>query len=178
MRTGGAITHAAALFGVAVLSVLVLSCASQQPPRVRPDWRAEQEIWWTDSGLVKRALVEHLRLQDRHPQLKDEHDAYWSIASLVLLLDGRSDPLTLQTLADLTSYYWGESGGEVFQCVVLRKGKAIVPFLQRSLDAPENDCHEALGENGSGCLQETEYRKGLRALLNAIARDERCAIER
>ena len=170
--------HASLLVGLAAVSLALSACAAQKPPEPHHESQERQGVWWTDGGLIKNALVAYFRLEEHHPDLEKVHDLYWNTVSLVLILDGRNDPTTLQTLADLSSYYWGESGGEMFDCVVWRKGGAIVPYLQKHLDDLPSDCRITLGDGSARCLQEAEYRGHLRGLLSSIARNESCSVER
>jgi hypothetical protein len=163
---------------VGLALVVVVGCVHRASTRQPAGWRAEQEVWWTRSGLVKDAIVSYLRFLDEHPEVDEASSPYWEIVSLILLLDGEHDTATLEALADLTSYYIGESGAEVMHCIILRTGSKLTPMLEERLSSGRNDCHAVLGASSTRCLAGDDYRAFLEGTLKAIKRDESCYIER
>ncbi len=163
---------------VAGLALATAGCANRAMTQPPSGWRADQEVWWTTPDLVKNAIVAYLRFLDENPDAERAPSPYWEIVSLALLLDRREEPEALEALADLTSYYVGESGNELLHCVVLRSGPGVAPFLKERLRSGPNDCQTVLGATSKQCLAERDYRAFLEATLAAINRDESCHVER
>jgi len=165
----------ALLIGIVVLPACA---AAQKPSGSSTDWRAKQDVWWSAGNLVKGALVAYLQLQDRHPEIQREVEPGWDIASLILILDSHSDASTLKALSELSSYYLGESGGELFHCVVLRKGSTLAPNLRKLLADDRSDCRVTLGKESTHCLSDAEYRSNLQGIIAELGRNQSCTIEK
>jgi hypothetical protein len=160
----------------AMLVVVAAGCVHRPVAGQPSSWRSDQEVWWTTPGLVKNAIVAHLRFLDEHPEAEQMSPPYWETMSLILLLDQRQDRATIEVLADLTSYYIGESGNELLHCVILRLGPNLAPLLEERLSSGRNDCQTTLGSS-KRCLIGSDYRTFLETALGSIRRDESCYIE-
>jgi len=94
-----------------------------------------------------------------------------------LILDSRNDRTTLNVLASLSSYRLGASGGEVYQCVLRRKGSKILPQLQNILASGKNECAESIGRNAPSCQTTSEHETWLKDTIVAIKADRSCTID-
>jgi hypothetical protein len=61
------------------------------------------------------------------------------------LFDRLDSPAALEELASLSGYYLGARGEEVFDCLALRKGKALEPYLEQSIHSGNAECSQKLG---------------------------------
>ena len=162
--------------------LLVLGgCVNEKIPsrsqRPEEEWRSRQSIWWNDTALVKDAVCKYAQWMHELPEPERSTAPDWEISKLVLILDKRDDESSLRALSDLTSYYLGESGGEVLRCVTIRKGKAIVPLLKKDLSVTENDCLASSKNQHGACRTVDEYHNYVTELVNAIERNQSCYIE-
>jgi hypothetical protein len=151
-------------------------------------WQSKQMVWWNEAQLVKTAVVSVLALQAANPTLQSaptftEHRT--SVTDLLLLFDSMRSKGSVETLAELTPYYFGEAPGEMYSCLLLRKGKALVPLISKLLASKRNECIEKFGppkDRLEGlevpvCLADETYRSRLRSTLEGIRSGATCTIE-
>ena len=161
---------------VLLLAVLVEGGQPAVPSR---DWRTQQTAWWSEDRLLKDAIVstahlvaERRDLQSAPPFVEHASD----VLSLVLLFDSRQSEESLGTLASLNSYYLGESAGEIYRCLLLRKGGRIRPQLARLESEAPTECLQRFGK-GNTCLTQEAAQRRLAGILSDIERNAPCTIE-
>lgn len=168
---------------ILLLAPFVMTCAyAAEPSGKDMDWRQRQEIWWRNSdslvdGIVTFARVRFLAKSD-DTLLAEVTD---SQVGLLLILDSDSSDAALTNLARLSSYYLGEAPGEIYQCVVLRKGTRMLPALKQQLARRDSD--ECVGKHGDSKLCVSNLRPeghlaAVSGLIAAIERDAPCTLER
>jgi hypothetical protein len=74
----------------------------------------------------------------------------------------------VEDLANLSSYYLGEAAGELYRCLVLRKGEKIKPALKKLAANKSNECIDRFGAQAKICLPDKEYRDTLRRYIETI----------
>ena len=150
------------------------------------DWREAQDVWWQDEKLLKDTVVFLLRIRGENAGTAAQtSEIDWRLLNLLLLYDKRNDLVDINNLATLSGYYLGAAPGEVYSCLVLRKGKKIQPSLKELLKQNKNECPTQLDSTGhkiSGkavlrCLSAEDYERKLTAFINAIEKDQSCNIE-
>lgn len=170
MRLGAALRFLCVAWSVFV-------CAMNIALATSGDWRKEQTIWWNDAQLVKNAVVDYLKLLNSNPNLMSKDNPLWRVDSLILILDSANDLTTLKVLSSLSSYNLGASGGELYQCVVRRKGSRILPLLQATLASGKNECTESVGRDATVCRTPVEHSVWLKDNIAAIKADRSCTLE-
>jgi hypothetical protein len=138
-------------------------------------------VFFSEATLVKQAIISNAVLANSHPQLDGDaayqkHSA--SVYDLLVLFDAMHTRESLQTLVSLNSYYLGESFGEMKECVVLRKGHLILPYLLVQLGTKDDECIQELGKTSPQlCLGRKEYHDEVMRLVGDIRLGERCSDE-
>lgn len=181
-------THAT--ISLIVTAIVVYGSTNQVSAKdVDSDWRTKQDIWWNDDEIVKDVLVSTTVVQSTKPQASSnplEAELFSHAGDLLLLFDSMASPRSARTLASLAPYYLGEAAGEMYSCLVLRKGKSIMPALSQLASSNQNECIEKYGPPEtdpkgakiSPCLSDLEYRKRLRFLIQESESNQSCTIER
>jgi len=138
--------------------------------------------------LLKRAIVSDLALfaQDRNLQPRtgySDHMKY--VTSELLLFDRMDSPEALSMFASLSGYYLGAPAEKLYQCLALRKGKALEPQLERYLHDGNPECINELGQDFSKpsgsldgyalCSTSQQQEKRLTDLIAMIDNRESCA---
>jgi hypothetical protein len=132
--------------------------------------------------VVKDAIVAGLALRALRPDLKTDRKVsseFWRISALLVLFDSMSSKGDVAVLASLSTYYLGEAPGEVYECLLMRKGRSVRPFLDQILVSPENECRDRFGSDAAAglCHTDDERRQLLRTVLARIDRNTPCTIE-
>jgi hypothetical protein len=112
----------------------------------------------SDSVLVKRAILSE---PDSEPVL-----------ALLLLFDSWNSEDSLRVLASFSNYYLGEASGALYDCLVLRKGKSIRPYLEEELRSNRNECRQNYSE---GRCRSSERKERIGDLISRINRGESCS---
>ncbi len=160
---------------VCVLSLPRLLRAGETPSR------GPSQPFFSEPTLIKRAIVSNAVLLKSHPEL--ESDAAYQrhsleVNDLIALFDAMQSPECLRVLVSLNSYYLGESFGEMMECVVLRKGKLVLPSLSDQLSSNASECARELAEvHPQLCLSARDYRERVKRLLRSVRSGERCSDE-
>ncbi len=138
--------------------------------------------------LLKRAIVSDLAVfaQDHNLQPRtgySDHMEY--VARQLLLFDGMNSPEALIMFASLSGYYLGATTEKLYQCVALRKGKALAPLLEHYLHDGNPECTNELGQDFSNpsasldgyalCSTSQQQENRLIDLIARIDNGESCA---
>lgn len=172
------------------LSCSAISIAESSDRADQENWQeTKQVIWWHDDELIKNAVISAIALRVAHPELSNEvefRDHYSNVVDLLLLFDAMDSDRSLETLASLSPYYFGAHPGEIYTCLLLRKGKKIKPFLIKLLNSKSNECIARFkdvpvsgtpGAKVYACLSDDLYRTLLKSYLEDIEKNEWCVIE-
>ena len=92
------------------------------------------------------------------------------VATLLYAYDSLSSKRDIRDLASMTSYYLGEANGVLYRCLILRKGKAIMPALEELAAKHANECIDHFGTQTKMCLSDKEYRDSLSYYMDTIAK--------
>lgn len=105
---------------------------------------------FSTARLLKRAIVSDLAVftQEqigRSDTAHTDHSEY--VVSRLSLFDPMSSPEALGVFASLSGYYLGVRGEKLYDCLSLRKGKALEPFLKQYFRNGNPECLRDLGQN-------------------------------
>jgi hypothetical protein len=99
--------------------------------------------------LLKQAIVSDLAIftQERvgSDMAPTDHSEY--VVSRLALFDPMGSPEALGVLASLSGYYLGARGEKLYDCLALRKGKALEPLLEQYLHNGNPECLRELGQS-------------------------------
>jgi hypothetical protein len=100
--------------------------------------------------LLKRTIVSNLALfTQEHTGRSDK--AYADLSEYMVhqlsLFDPLDSPEALGVFADLNGYYLSARGEELYDCLSLRKGKALEPYLEQYLRNGNAECPQELGQS-------------------------------
>lgn len=164
-----------------VLAVLVLSSGVQTAARILNIGgvasASTASRFASDGFLIERALVSNQMLYDALPAVR-QNKTYLShsddVKALLVLFDNMHSDESCRILANLGGYYFGEDAGELYECVVLRKGNEMIPFLRHEIASSE--CSEKFADSHPElCLNSKDRRMYLGRVLNELARGEECS---
>jgi hypothetical protein len=138
--------------------------------------------------VLKRAIVSNLALFVTE-QTSRSDKAYAALSENLVrklsLFDSLGSPEALGVLASLSGYYLGARGEELFRCLVLRKGKALEPYLEQYLHNGNPDCSQQLGAtftkpssalDGYALCPSDQWQKAqLTTLIAAIYSESACS---
>ena len=100
--------------------------------------------------LLKRAIVSNLALliqeQGARSDKASAQQSEYPVHQL-LSFDQLSSPEALGVLAGLSGYYLGAPGEELYDCLSLRKGRALEPYLEHYLHNGNAECSQELGQS-------------------------------
>ena len=96
-----------------------------------------------------------------------------SVQPLLFLLERSKEPAADQALIDLSWYRLGEANLEIYMCILLRRGPAII----RRLRTAKNDCAAQLGGGAAVCVSKTERAEILREMAARVEQREPCELE-
>jgi hypothetical protein len=115
------------------------SPASSPIPLVQPTFSTAQ--------LLKQAIVSDLAVYVGQPNLSAPADASQVayIVGRLSLFDRMDTPDTLEVLASLSGYYLGAPAERLYDCLSLRKGKALEPHLEQFLRSGNPECMRQFG---------------------------------
>jgi hypothetical protein len=114
----------------------------------------------------------------KQPERQHDENAYSEIVDLLLLFDDRSSQETMDLLASLSSYYLGAYGGELYTCIVLRKGTKILPAFEVLQSTGHNDCIGRLGLENKLCFSGDQYQSKIELIIRNIEKNQSCYLER
>jgi len=98
---------------------------------------------------LKRAIVSDLahliEEQTAGGKASAGHSEY--LVRQLSLFDPLGSPAALEAFAGLSGYYLGARGEELYDCLSLRKGKALKPYLEEYIHNGNAECTEELGQS-------------------------------
>ena len=157
-------------------------------PPAAPTKAAPSAFEPSTSKLLKRAIVSDFAVfaQDHNLQPRtgySDHVEY--VTSQLLLFDGLNSPEALSMFASLSGCYLGAPTEKLYQCLALRKGKALEPQLEHYLHDGNPECINELGQDFSKpsgsldgyalCSTRQHQEKRLTDLIAKIDNGESCA---
>jgi hypothetical protein len=143
------------------------------------DWRSQQRIWWTTPSLVKNAVVNFLGLRSS-PNIDLPGKKPESVVELLLLLDKKADRETVNALADLSTYDPGTYGSEIYTCLIVRKGRIMIPALEERDSDKADDCVKMLGAGHPSCIASRgpgARHERIVDLVTRVKNNQPCGIE-
>lgn len=133
------------------------------------------------SSAVYDALIA-LEPADREAESKGDDRATDRIASakhgLLLLFDGLNSEPAIRKFIALSHFDLGTHSSETFDCVAIRKRRAIRPIVEQELTKPTDPCTPEFGKDNPICLSPEQTTSRLRSLLYMIDNKEECPLER
>ncbi len=129
---------------------------------------------------LKKTLIDSAFVMTKHkkylntPEGQDLLQLVYNCNELMYLFDCLDDEASLKAFASLSSYYLGEHVGEIYDCIALRKGKDLLPFLEAMLRNKENECIRINGPKCTVCQDREWYFNYLKALIERIKKGETC----
>jgi hypothetical protein len=138
--------------------------------------------------VLKRAIVSNLGLFVTE-QTSRSDKAYAALSENLVrklaLFDQLGSPEALGVLASLSGYYLGARGEELYRCLVLRRGKALEPYLVQYLHNGNPECSQQLGpiftkpssalDGYALCPSDQQQKAHLTTLIAAIYSESRCS---
>ncbi|HTY56507.1 MAG TPA: hypothetical protein VMB26_14965, partial [Candidatus Binataceae bacterium] len=206
-RSGGSLAYYARV--VAILLLLVAGAVSTTlarswsyhykpiaaKPSATPTTEANIALAKPASGeqlsparLLKRAIVSNLALfvlqQNSYSEKAyADHSAY--VTSRLSHFDSLTSPEALAVFASLSGYNLGARAQQLYECLSLRKGKALEPYFEQYLHNGSNECVHELGAsmtqpnaalgNHPLCPSDEQQKIRLTTLLSAIESAKTCS---
>jgi hypothetical protein len=154
-----------------------LAAKGQGSHQARSGQAARTGVWWSDPEVVKNAIVQYLLFEVSHREiLSSDQNFYQSVMNLFLLFDAWGSDVALRELAALSSYHTGVAGGEIYSCIVVRKGPPMIEFLEREARG-SGECTSRFPDAKRVCLDDEARRSRVRSLIHRIESQEECAVE-
>jgi hypothetical protein len=99
--------------------------------------------------LLKRAIISDLVLLVQEQNGGRPHKAERSEYLIRQLsgFDRLSSPGALEVFAGLSGYYLGARGEDLYDCLSLRKGKALEPYLEQYVHSDDAECSQKLRQS-------------------------------
>ena len=138
--------------------------------------------------LLKQAIVSDLAIFTQEGSVgtdmsRRDHSEY--LVSRLALFDSMGSPEALGVFASLSGYYLGARGEKLYDCIALRKGKALEPFLKQYLGNANPECLWDLGQKFAApsdalgghalCLSDQQQRDHLTNLIVEIDTAKSCS---
>jgi hypothetical protein len=99
---------------------------------------------------LKRTIVSNLTLFTQEHTVRSDK-AYADLSEYVVrqlsLFDPLDSPEALGVFAGLNGYYLSARGEALYDCLSLRKGKALEPYLEQYLSNGNAECSQELGQS-------------------------------
>jgi hypothetical protein len=100
--------------------------------------------------MLKRTIVSNLALFTQEHTVRSDK-AYAGLSEYVVrqlsLFDPLDSPEALGVFAGLNGYYLSARGEELYDCLSLRKGKALESYLEQYLGNGNAECSQELGQS-------------------------------
>jgi len=142
----------------------------------------------TTARLLKRAIVSDLAtfVQEQEIRSAKASARHWGfVVSHLMSFDPLSSPDALGLFATLAGYFLGTGGEEAYDCLSLRKGKILEPYLVKYLQSGSHECTQELGdtftkpsdalEGHALCVTNQEQQAHLGTLLAKIDAGQSCS---
>jgi hypothetical protein len=142
----------------------------------------------TAARLLKRAIISDLSLYVMEQGVRSneafaEHSEY--LLGRLSLFDSLNSPRALEVFAGLSGYYLGARGEGLFDCLALRKGKSLEPYLEQHMRNGSAECSQQLGPDFTVptdalgghalCPNGEQQRSHLTALIAEIGSGKPCS---
>jgi hypothetical protein len=163
--------------GLATAISLVLAGCAAAPEGAEDTGVSRSGVWWTDAKLVKSVLINYLGFRAENQSVAANTGFGTDVIDLVLLFDAWDKPGDLQALASLSSYYLGAHGGETYSCLVVRKGRAILPELEQEMARRPSECSKRYGDKEGVCFSNETRISRLRGMIERIESNQTCTVE-
>jgi len=163
------------IFWAFIAMSLIAGCGCSTATR---STNTSHDVWWESSEVTADAIVGYLAFRHQERVVAANAEFYAKIMSLVLLFDEWDSEKSMETLADLGSYYLGAHGGELLSCIIVRKGSLAQATLDAVRRSDRNDCAQRFGRSSPICVDEQAYRSALDELVDRIEAGERCTVDR
>lgn len=100
--------------------------------------------------LLKETIVSDLAARVRRANVAGEATSTSDtesrrIISLLATFDKMDSTDDLRVLTELSDYYLGKDAEAVYDCVLLRKGSTLTPYIKQAIDQASTDCVRKLG---------------------------------
>jgi len=143
---------------------------------------------YSTAVFLKRAIISDLAVYVRDTNLgtyapSADHSQY--VVSRLLPFDQMNSPEALSILASLSGYYLGRRGEKLYDCLSLRKGKKIEPYLAQYLRNGNSECAQELGpsfvnpsaalDGNALCPSNRKQAERLARLISEIDSGESCS---
>jgi hypothetical protein len=133
--------------------------------------------------LLGKAVVSDLVQEQSVPSAKAHRDPSDYVVHQLSLFDPLDSPEALEVFANLSGYYLGFRGGELYDCLSLRKGKLLKPYLEQSLNSTNVKCSQELGATKPSyapsayalCVTDRQQKTHLTALIAKIDSGKKCS---
>lgn len=161
-----------ALLGTAVVAFLGCSIPGSGLPHSR-----ESQISVADVACDALVALEPAR---RVAEASGDSDSATRIATatqgLLMLLDSQDSEPALRRLLDLAYFKLGAASTESYNCIVVRKGAAIAPLIEREISGTSSPCEAEFGSASQICRSRDATAANLRFLASQIESGESCAL--
>jgi hypothetical protein len=142
----------------------------------------------SSARLLKQAIISDLAFfiveqSSRPDKAYAEHST--DLIQRLSLFDRLDSPAALEEFASLDGYYLGAPGEELFDCLALRKGRALKPYLEQSLYSGNAECSQKLGQSFTKpsdvlggyalCATDQQQKAHLRILIGEIDAAKTCS---
>ncbi|MGD0073721.1 MAG: hypothetical protein ABSD31_05210 [Candidatus Binataceae bacterium] len=124
--------------------------AAPESPEVQPTPLATEQF--SKAQLLKNAIVSDLAIYlqgqpSSANKASDEEIAF--LTTTLSSFDQMDSPEALAVFASLSGYYLGARGEKLYQCLSLRKGKNLKPYLERYIRSGNPECASRFGQRFS-----------------------------
>lgn len=122
---------------------------------------------------IRDVILKFLDVKQKSSCKREFDELYWDILSLLELLDTSNSPKCLSILANLAQYYLGEAGGELYSCIILRKGRLIERYLKAErgkIKEGMNDCAPSTNSSKERCFTAKEALDNIDDLLPSLSK--------
>ena len=161
---------------VACLAITLLGgCA-----HYAPDGAAEQPQASSQVADVAYDAIVALEPPRRRAEAEGDEASAERIAiamsGLLILFDEQTSDAALRRFVELGYLNLGTHDSETYDCIGIRKGQALVPFLEQELRQGSNRCFNEMGQESQICASQKDSDQRFRFLLSEIQRDPHCEL--
>jgi hypothetical protein len=163
-----------ALLGISVVIFLGCSIHGGGLPHAR-----EPQVAAADVACDALVALEPAR---RAAEASGDSDSATRIATatheLLMLLDSEDSERALRRLLDLAYFNLGAASTEVYNCIVVRKGSAVAPLIEREMTKTSSPCEAEFGSASQICRSRDATAAMLRFLVSQIDSGQSCELAR
>lgn len=167
--------------GSIAASVFALLAAGTEASK---GWRDQQERWWTRPKIESEVVVALLvarQLSEGHADDERLQRINAALEHSLLLFDDDNSDASLQELVSLSYFNLDGAPGEIYSCVVTRKGRIAIPQIKSALEEGKDRCVRDLGKQSPICANSARQgiaRDRFESLIARIESDTPCSIEK